>query len=176
GFMHLLIGFAIGSGCRRIAGGGSAMAGMGILGISRRGEKDEDESEKSGFHFGHHLVVPKANAGLPNGKVKRVDRAAAELLLNFMLNQNSKLDQMFQALADPTRRAMIDRLSRGPASVSELAKPFDMSLPAVGQHLQALEASARVSSQKVGRVRPCQRDAEALSQCQQWLNARGTLW
>ena len=176
GFMHLLIGFAIGSGCRRVAGGGSAMAGMGILGISRRGEKDEGESEKSGFHFGHHLVVPKANAGLPNGKVKRVDRAAAELLLNFMLNQNSKLDQMFQALADPTRRAMIDRLSRGPASVSELAKPFDMSLPAVVQHLQALEASGLVSSQKVGRVRTCQIEPEALSQAEQWLNERRTLW
>ncbi|RYE38857.1 MAG: ArsR family transcriptional regulator [Hyphomicrobiales bacterium] len=83
---------------------------------------------------------------------------------------------MFQALADPTRRAMIDRLSRGPASVSELAKPFDMSLPAVVQHLQALEASGLVSSQKVGRVRTCQIEPEALSQAEQWLNERRTLW
>jgi DNA-binding transcriptional ArsR family regulator len=93
-----------------------------------------------------------------------------------MLNQNRKLDQMFQALADPTRRAMIDRLSHGPASVSELAKPFDMSLPAVVQHLQALEASGLVSSQKVGRVRTCQIVPEALSQAEQWLNERRTLW
>jgi DNA-binding transcriptional ArsR family regulator len=93
-----------------------------------------------------------------------------------MLNQNSKLDQMFQALADPTRRAMIDRLSRGPASVSELAKPFDMSLPAVVQHLQALEASGLVSSQKVGRVRTCQIEPEALSLAEQWLNERRVLW
>lgn len=93
-----------------------------------------------------------------------------------MLNQNSKLDQMFQALADPTRRAMIDRLSRGPASVSELAKPFDMSLPAVVQHLQALEASGLVTSQKVGRVRTCQIEPEALSLAEQWLNERRTLW
>lgn len=105
-----------------------------------------------------------------------VDRQLAELLLNFMLNQNPKLDLMFQALADPTRRAMIDRLSRGPASVSELAKPFDMSLPAVVQHLQALEASGLVSSQKVGRVRTCQIEPEALSQAEQWLNERRTLW
>lgn len=105
-----------------------------------------------------------------------VDTPLAELLLNFMLNQNSKLDLMFQALADPTRRAMIDRLSRGPASVSELAKPFDMSLPAVVQHLQALEASGLVSSQKVGRVRTCQIEPEAMSQAEQWLNQRRTLW
>ncbi|MFK4812348.1 ArsR/SmtB family transcription factor [Devosia sp. ZW T5_3] len=93
-----------------------------------------------------------------------------------MLNQQSNLDLMFQALADPTRRAMVDRLSRGPASVSELAKPFDMSLPAVVQHLQALEASGLVSSQKVGRVRTCQIEPEALSLAEQWINDRRTTW
>lgn len=93
-----------------------------------------------------------------------------------MLNQQSNLDLMFQALADPTRRAMIDRLSRGPASVSELAKPFDMSLPAVVQHLQALENSGLVSSQKVGRVRTVQIEPDALSLAEQWLNDRRTLW
>jgi DNA-binding transcriptional ArsR family regulator len=93
-----------------------------------------------------------------------------------MLNQQSNLDLMFQALADPTRRAMVDRLSRGPASVSELAKPFDMSLPAVVQHLQALEASGLVSSQKVGRVRTCQIEPEALSLAEQWINDRRTIW
>lgn len=93
-----------------------------------------------------------------------------------MLNQQTNLDLMFQALADPTRRAMVDRLSRGPASVSELAKPFDMSLPAVVQHLQALEASGLVSSQKVGRVRTCQIEPEALSLAEQWINDRRTTW
>lgn len=93
-----------------------------------------------------------------------------------MLNQPTNLDLMFQALADPTRRAMIDRLSRGPASVSELAKPFDMSLPAVVQHLAALENSGLVSSQKVGRVRTVQMQAEALSLAEQWLNDRRTMW
>lgn len=93
-----------------------------------------------------------------------------------MLNQQLHLDLMFQALSDPTRRAMIDRLSRGPASVSELAKPFDMSLPAVVQHLAALENSGLVSSQKVGRVRTCTIEPEALSLAEQWLNDRRTLW
>lgn len=93
-----------------------------------------------------------------------------------MLNQQPNLDLMFQALSDPTRRAMIDRLSRGPASVSELAKPFDMSLPAVVQHLAALENSGLVSSQKVGRVRTVQIQPEALSQAEQWLSDRRTLW
>lgn len=93
-----------------------------------------------------------------------------------MLNQQPNLDLMFQALADPTRRAMVDRLSRGPASVSELAKPFDMSLPAVVQHLQALEASGLVSSQKIGRVRTCQIEPEAMSLAEQWINDRRTTW
>lgn len=118
----------------------------------------------------------QACAAFPNGKVKRVDTAKSDLLLNIMLNQQSNLDLMFQALADPTRRAMIDRLSRGPASVSELAKPFAMSLPAVVQHLQALEHSGLVSSQKVGRVRTVQIQPEALSLAEQWLNDRRTMW
>ena len=83
---------------------------------------------------------------------------------------------MFQALADPTRRGMVDRLSRGPVSVSELAKPFQMSLPAVVQHLQVLEASGLVSSQKIGRVRTVRIEAEALSQAEQWINDRRTAW
>jgi DNA-binding transcriptional ArsR family regulator len=93
-----------------------------------------------------------------------------------MLNQQTNLDLMFQALADPTRRAMIDRLSRGPASVSELARPFDMSLPAVVQHLQSLEASGLVTSQKLGRVRTVQIQPEALSLAEQWINDRRTTW
>ena len=84
-----------------------------------------------------------------------------------MLNQQPNLDLMFQALADPTRRAMIDRLSRGPASVSELARPFAMSLPAVVQHLQALENSGLVTSQKVGRVRTVQIQPDTLSLAEQ---------
>lgn len=83
---------------------------------------------------------------------------------------------MFQALADPARRGMVDRLSRGPASVSELAEPLAMSLPAVMQHLAVLEASGIVRSQKVGRVRTCQIDPDALSLAETWINERRTLW
>lgn len=93
-----------------------------------------------------------------------------------MLNQNTALDLMFQALADPTRRLMVERLSRGPASVSELARPFDMSLPAVVQHLQVLEASGLVKSQKVGRVRTCTIEPMALDIAQRWINERRVTW
>ncbi len=93
-----------------------------------------------------------------------------------MLNQSPSLDLTFQALADPTRRAMIERLARSPASVSELAKPFDMSLPAVLQHLAVLESSGLVVSEKVGRVRTCRIEGQALSVAEQWINARRAEW
>lgn len=93
-----------------------------------------------------------------------------------MPNQTSSLDLMFQALADPARRSMVERLSRGPASVSELARPLAMSLPAVMQHLAMLEAGGIVSSEKVGRVRTCQIRPEALSLAEQWINQRRTQW
>src|SRR3954452_311725 len=93
-----------------------------------------------------------------------------------MLNYQPSLDLMFQALADPGRRMMVERLSRGPASVSELAKPLAMSLPAVVQHLQMLEASGLIVSRKVGRVRTCRLQPGALQQAEQWINARRTTW
>ncbi|MFI4935313.1 MAG: ArsR/SmtB family transcription factor [Caulobacterales bacterium] len=86
------------------------------------------------------------------------------------------LDLMFQALADPTRRGMVERLSRGPASVGELAAPARMSLPAVMQHLQLLETSGLVRSEKVGRVRTCRIDTAALQAAERWINARRTTW
>lgn len=98
------------------------------------------------------------------------------MLLKQMLNQSSSLDLMFQALADPSRRMMVERLSRGPASVSELAKPLEMSLPAVVQHLQVLEASGLVRTEKVGRVRTCTIDTEAMQRAERWINERRTLW
>ncbi|MEO8883765.1 MAG: metalloregulator ArsR/SmtB family transcription factor [Devosia sp.] len=93
-----------------------------------------------------------------------------------MLNHQRSLDLMFQALADPTRRAIVDRLSRGPASVSDLAKPLPMSLPAVVQHLQVLEQSGLVTTAKVGRVRTCTIDSGALSLAEQWINDRRLTW
>ena len=93
-----------------------------------------------------------------------------------MLNQPADLDRLFHALADPARRAMVERLARGPAPVSELARPLPMSLPSVMQHLGVLEAAGLVRSAKVGRVRTCAIDANALSQAEQWINSRRIEW
>ena len=92
-----------------------------------------------------------------------------------MLNQ-IVLDRTFQALADPARRSMVDRLSRGPASVTELAAPLDMTLSAVVQHLHVLESSGLVLSQKVGRVRTCRIDAAVLRQTEEWIAERRSTW
>jgi DNA-binding transcriptional ArsR family regulator len=91
-------------------------------------------------------------------------------------DDDAALDRMFQALADPSRRAMLDRLTVGPASVSELARPFAMSLAAVVQHVQVLEASGLVRSEKVGRVRTCQVDTAALRTVERWVVERRTAW
>jgi len=93
-----------------------------------------------------------------------------------MLNESARLDLAFQALADPTRRGMLARLSRGPASVSELARPYAISLPAVLQHLQALEASGLVRSEKHGRVRTCRIEPKALSAAERWIAEQRALW
>jgi DNA-binding transcriptional ArsR family regulator len=97
-------------------------------------------------------------------------------ILKQMLNSQPQLDLVFQALSDPTRRAIVERLGRGPASVSQLAQPFAMSLPAVVQHVAVLEASGLVTSEKVGRVRTCQIDGLALSVAGRWIQERRTTW
>ena len=93
-----------------------------------------------------------------------------------MPNDSAALDLAFQALADPARRQMVARLSRGPASVSELAEPLPMSLPAVLQHLQMLEASGLVQSQKTGRVRTCRIEPGALSAAEAWIGEQRAMW
>src|SRR3546814_13658777 len=93
-----------------------------------------------------------------------------------MLNQGVALDRLFHALADPARRGMVERLSRGPASVSELARPLAMSLPSVMQHLQVLEASGLVRSEKAGRVRTCRIEPAALDVVERWVDQRRTRW
>ncbi len=98
------------------------------------------------------------------------------MILKQMLNQSMALDLMFQALADPGRRSMLERLTRGPASVTELAKPLAMSLPAVVQHLQVLVASGLVKTEKVGRVRTCQLEPVALRSAEQWIADRRVVW
>jgi DNA-binding transcriptional ArsR family regulator len=93
-----------------------------------------------------------------------------------MLNQRSPLDLAFHALADPTRRAMVDRLVRGPATVSALAEPLAMTLPAVVQHLQVLESSGLVATEKVGRVRTARIVPAALRAAEEWISVRRTEW
>ena len=98
------------------------------------------------------------------------------MILKYMLNYQESLDPLFHALADPSRRAMVERLSRGPASVSELAEPLPMSLPAVVQHLQVLEASGLVRSEKTGRVRTCSIEPAAMRAVESWITELRTIW
>lgn len=93
-----------------------------------------------------------------------------------MVNQLADLDRVFQALADPGRRLMLERLSRGSASVSELGKPLAMSLAAVVQHVQVLETSGLVRSQKIGRTRTCSMNPVALRSAESWISERRSLW
>lgn len=93
-----------------------------------------------------------------------------------MPNHSGTLDQVFQALADATRRSLVERLIRGPSSVSELAQPLAMSLPGVMQHLGVLEACSLVRSEKAGRVRTCRIDPEGLRLAENWIAAQRTAW
>jgi DNA-binding transcriptional ArsR family regulator len=93
-----------------------------------------------------------------------------------MTNHQPTLDRVFHALADPTRRAMVERLIRGPASVSELARPHRMALPTVVQHLKVLEQSGLVRSEKVGRVRTCRIEPKPLTTAETWIAGQREIW
>lgn len=97
-------------------------------------------------------------------------------ILKDVVNQFADLDRVFHALADPSRRLIVERLARGPASVSELARPLTMSLPGVLQHLQVLEACSLVASEKAGRVRTCRIEPGTLRQVEQWVTHQRTTW
>lgn len=86
------------------------------------------------------------------------------------------IDDVFRALADPTRRRVMERLSRSPASVGELAEPFAMALPSFVQHLRVLEACGLVRSRKAGRVRTYRLEPERLRQAEDWLARQRSLW
>lgn len=98
------------------------------------------------------------------------------MILRHMPNQSAALDDVFHALADPTRRAVLQRLSDGPASVSELAKPFEMALPSFLQHLQVLETSGLIRSKKAGRVRTCEMEPAPLATAETWIAEQRALW
>lgn len=87
-----------------------------------------------------------------------------------------RLDGIFQGLADPTRRAVLQRLSRGPASVSELAAPFAISLPSFMKHIRSLESSGWIVTRKQGRVRTCEMQRNALAEADAWLSEQRALW
>ncbi len=93
-----------------------------------------------------------------------------------MPNQQNPLDAVFHALADPTRRAVLQQLSQGPASVKELAKPFEMALPSFLQHLRVLEESGLLRSQKVGRVRTCEMQPSPLGEAEDWIARQRAIW
>jgi len=93
-----------------------------------------------------------------------------------MLTQRIHVDRVFHALGDPTRRAMMEKLSEGPVSVSKLAKPLDITLAAVVQHLQILEESGLVRTEKVGRVRTCRIEAKGLGVVERWISERRSDW
>lgn len=86
------------------------------------------------------------------------------------------LNGIFQALADPTRRAVLARLGQGPASVSELAKPFDMALPSFMKHIHVLEDSGWIQTRKVGRVRTCAIQPSSFAAAEAWLSEQRELW
>ncbi len=86
------------------------------------------------------------------------------------------IDRIFQALGDPSRRAIVEKLSEGPISVSRLAEPLDITLAAVLQHLQALEESGLVKTEKVGRVRTCRIEPSGLAAAQKWIGDRRSMW
>ncbi len=93
-----------------------------------------------------------------------------------MISERAGIDRVFHALGDPTRRAILEKVSEGPVSVSSLAKPLRITLAAVVQHVQVLEKSGLVHTTKLGRVRTCRMEARGLTIIEQWINARRSLW
>lgn len=117
------------------------------------------------------------------GKVKRdflgknsLPKGELLIIVRQMENYQSSLDAAFHALADPTRRAVLSRLTQGPASVKELAEPFDMGLPSFMKHLHVLESDGLIRSEKVGRVRTCRINAERLAAAEAWLSEQRKHW
>jgi DNA-binding transcriptional ArsR family regulator len=93
-----------------------------------------------------------------------------------MLNQSAALDRAFHALSDPTRRALLDQLTQGPKTVSDLARPFDSTLASIVQHIQVLEGSGLIVTAKVGRTRTCRMSSEAIAGVEHWLAERRRIW
>jgi DNA-binding transcriptional ArsR family regulator len=93
-----------------------------------------------------------------------------------MAQSQQQLNRIFQALSDPTRRAVLGRLGQGPASVSELAEPFDMALPSFLKHIRLLESTGWIQTRKEGRVRTCAIEKEPFDAVDAWLSAQRAVW
>ena len=98
------------------------------------------------------------------------------MILSLVEQYPERLDSVFQALADPTRRAVLGKLNKGPASISELAKPFGMALPSFMKHIRLLEESGWIQTRKIGRVRTCSLEKKAFKAADAWLSAQRALW
>ena len=93
-----------------------------------------------------------------------------------MANNSLALDSIFHALADPTRRAVLQRLGKGPATVSELAEPFAMALPSFMKHVGVLEETGLIRSQKIGRIRTCMLERKKLAAAERWFGEQRAIW
>jgi len=98
------------------------------------------------------------------------------MILSLMEKYQGQLDGVFQALADPTRRAVLASLGKGPASISDLAKPFDMALPSFMKHIHLLEGSGLIRTRKQGRVRTCAIEKKQFAVVEKWLSEQRTIW
>jgi DNA-binding transcriptional ArsR family regulator len=98
------------------------------------------------------------------------------MILSLMDQYSTQLDGIFQALADPTRRAVLGRLGTGPASISDLAKPFDMALPSFMKHIHFLEGSGLIRTRKQGRVRTCAIEKQRFAVVESWLTSQRAIW
>lgn len=98
------------------------------------------------------------------------------VILSLMDQYSERLDGIFQALADPTRRAVLTRLGKGPASISDLAQPFNMALPSFMKHIHFLEGSGLIQTRKEGRVRTCVIEKAQFTAIETWLSAQRSLW
>ena len=98
------------------------------------------------------------------------------MILSHMEHYSESLNSIFQALADPTRRAVVGRLGQGPATIGDLARPFDMALPSFMKHIHVLEGSGLIRTRKIGRVRTCTLETRQLTQVDTWMAAQRSLW
>src|SRR5271155_4581661 len=123
-----------------------------------------------------HTPMNRRRARRRNNSRRHLTVRSPDRIVKNVLNQTIDLDRTFQALADKSRRTMVERLTLGPASVSELAAPLAMSLAAVVQHVHVLEACGVVKTEKIGRTRMCRIDRAAMTAAEQWITDRRRGW